>query len=65
MSNLRNEWYKRELSESESEIYHRPMEEEYSFYTAVKNGDMEFVRKNLKQETLPIQKAWAYCLKMR
>ena len=49
MSNLRNEWYKRELSESESEIYHRPMEEEYSFYTAVKNGDMEFVRKNLKQ----------------
>ena len=25
------------------------MEEEYSFYTAVKNGDMEFVRKNLKQ----------------
>ena len=43
MSNLRNEWYKRELSESESEIYHRPMEEEYSFYTAVKNGDMEFV----------------------
>ena len=23
MSNLRNEWYKRELSESESEIYHR------------------------------------------
>ncbi|MDE7183969.1 MAG: AraC family transcriptional regulator [Lachnospiraceae bacterium] len=49
MNNIRNEWCKRELSESESEIYHRPMEEEYSFYTAVKNGDMEFVRKNLNQ----------------
>ena len=49
MNNLRNEWYKRELSDSESETYHRPMEEEYSFYTAVKNGDMEFVRKNLNQ----------------
>ena len=49
MNNLRNEWYKRELSDSESETYHRPMEEEYSFYSAVKNGDMEFVRKNLNQ----------------
>ncbi|MDE7323506.1 MAG: AraC family transcriptional regulator [Lachnospiraceae bacterium] len=49
MSNLRSEWYRRELSESESETYHRPMEEEYSFYAAVKNGDMEFVRNNLKQ----------------
>ena len=65
MNNLRNEWYKRELSDSESETYHRPMEEEYSFYSAVKNGDMEFVRKNLNQETSPIQKVWAYCLKMR
>ena len=49
MSNLRNEWYSHELSDSESENYHRPMEEEYSFYTAVKNGDMEFVRNNLNQ----------------
>ena len=49
MNNLRNEWYKRELSDSESETYHRPMEEEYSFYSAVGNGDMEFVRKNLNQ----------------
>ncbi len=47
MNNLRNEWYSHELSDCESEKYHRPMEEEFSFYTAVKNGDMEFVRKNL------------------
>lgn len=49
MSNLRNEWYSHELSDSESETYHRPMEEEYSFYNAVKNGDMDFVRNNLNQ----------------
>lgn len=49
MNSLRNEWYRRELYASESEAYHRPMEEEYSFYTAVKSGDMEFVRKNLTQ----------------
>ena len=49
MNSLRNEWYRRELYESESEAYHRPMEKEYSFYSAVKNGDMEFVRKNLNQ----------------
>ena len=49
MSNLRNEWYSHELSDSESEVCHRSMEEEYSFYSAVKNGDMEFVRKNLNQ----------------
>lgn len=49
MNNLRNEWYSHELSDSESEVCHRSMEEEYSFYSAVKNGDMEFVRKNLNQ----------------
>lgn len=49
MSNLRNEWYSHELSDSESDTYHRPMEEEYSFYSAVKNGDMDFVRNNLNQ----------------
>lgn len=49
MSDLRNEWYSHELSDSESETYHRPMEEEYSFYSAVKNGDMDFVRNNLNQ----------------
>ena len=49
MKDLRSEWYTQELSNSESEAFHRPMEEEYSFYTAVKNGDMEFVRKNLDE----------------
>ena len=49
MNSLRSEWYRRELYDNESEAYHRPMEEEYSFYTAVKSGDMEFVRENLNQ----------------
>lgn len=46
---LRKEWYKQELKDSEFADFHRPMEEEYSFYKAVKLGDMEFVRKNLEQ----------------
>lgn len=49
MKNLRSEWYTQELSDSEAESYHRPMEEEYSFYSAVKAGDMDFVRKNLNE----------------
>ena len=61
MNSLRNEWYRRELYESESEAYHRPMEKEYSFYSAVKNGDMEFVR---KKEILPILREWAYYPRM-
>ena len=61
MSTLRNEWYTRELTDSESENYHRPMEEEYSFYTAVKNGDMEFVRNNLNQGGFATRREWAYC----
>lgn len=49
MKDLRSEWYTQELSDNEAESFHRPMEEEYSFYTAVKTGDMDFVRKNLSQ----------------
>lgn len=49
MKNLRREWYKKEFSDSEIEAFHRPTEEEYSFYIAVKKGDMDFVRKNLEQ----------------
>lgn len=48
--NLRNEWYQHELTESESDALHMPLEEEYSFYQAVKNGDMTFVRANCEQD---------------
>ncbi len=47
--NLQNEWHLRELAENELSNTHRPMEEEYSFYQAVKAGDMNYVRANCQQ----------------
>ncbi|MBO5031031.1 MAG: helix-turn-helix transcriptional regulator [Lachnospiraceae bacterium] len=49
MRDLRSDWYTQELTDSEADACHRPLEEEYSFYTAVKTGNMDFVRKNLNQ----------------
>lgn len=47
--NLQKEWYLRELKMSEEEVRHRPLEAEYSFYNAVSSGDMEFIKKNIKE----------------
>lgn len=47
--NLQQEWYLNELKKSEEELPHRPMEVEYSFYTAVSSGDMDYVRKNINE----------------
>lgn len=44
--NLRKEWYNEEFDTSEASLAHRPLEEEYSFYQAVKMGDLEYIRKN-------------------
>ena len=41
------EWYETELKSSELETLHRPPTVEYSFYTAVKTGDMETVAKRM------------------
>ena len=38
--NLQQEWYMKELKMSEEDKPHRPLEIEYSFYTAVSSGDM-------------------------
>lgn len=46
---LQREWYIKELKMSEEEASHRPLEIEYSFYNAVSSGDMEYVRKNIKE----------------
>lgn len=46
---LSNDWYHIELESSESENLHRPPSIEYSFYTAVRDGDMETVIENCKQ----------------
>lgn len=45
---LQQEWYLKELKMSEEEMPHRPLVVEYSFYNAVSSGDMEYVRKNIK-----------------
>ncbi len=44
--NLNQEWSRRELTEQETDFSHRPMEDEYAFYKAVKNGDLDFVHAN-------------------
>jgi AraC family transcriptional regulator len=43
---LSGEWYHTELHHSELEALHRSPTIEYSFYNAVKTGDMEFVNQN-------------------
>ena len=45
---LSKEWYDAECVNSESESLHRAPSIEYSFYNAVKTGDMEYVIKNCK-----------------
>ena len=47
--NLQREWYMKELKMSEEDNPHRPLEVEYSFYNAVSSGDMDYVRKNVKE----------------
>lgn len=47
--NLRKEWYQQELDISEESLTHRPLEEEYSFYSAVSSGDIAFVQENCKK----------------
>lgn len=46
---LQKDWHLQELENSEEEVSHRPLEEEYSFYHAVAAGDMEFVRENCRE----------------
>jgi AraC-like DNA-binding protein len=47
--NLQNEWHLKELLENEQLNAHRPIEEEYSFYQAVKSGDMNYIRENCQK----------------
>lgn len=47
---LSNEWYNTELENSESETLHRSPTVEYSFYDAVRSGDMEAVIKNCSED---------------
>lgn len=41
------DWYLQELSSSETNKLHRPPAEEYEFYKAVRDGDIEYIKKNI------------------
>ena len=47
---LSKEWYHTELVNSEYDMLHRSPTVEYSFYNAVKTGDMETVIRNCKED---------------
>lgn len=46
----REEWRLYEASDQSDEFVHRPMTEEFLFYQAVSNGDIEAVKRNCEQE---------------
>lgn len=48
---IRDEWFQSELQKSEEDVSHRPLEEEYSFYQAVSDGDIDFVQNNCRENT--------------
>ena len=47
---LKEEWYKQEINDNGVTNFHSPLEYEYSFYKAVKSGDMDFVRNSLDSD---------------
>ena len=48
--NYKDEWKLFAASDNADEIEHSPLTEEFLFYQAVANGDIETVRKNCEQE---------------
>lgn len=48
--NYQNEWLLLEAEDEIDEVEHRPPTEEFLFYQAVTNGDVEAVRKNCEQK---------------
>lgn len=62
---LSNEWYNAELENSELETLHRSPTVEYSFYNAVRSGDMEAVIKTVPKMNLFAWKEQAFCPVMR
>lgn len=55
---LTKEWVENELKHSEALENHRPPDEEYAFYCAVRDGDMEYVQKNCTAEVFSNPPAW-------
>ena len=48
---ISKDWYHTEMENNEMEILHRSPSVEYSFYNAVRSGDMETVTANCKNDS--------------
>ena len=48
---ISKDWYHTEMENNEMEILHRSPSVEYSFYNAVRSGDMETVTANCKKDS--------------
>lgn len=44
--NLQEEWHLTETAETEQQNYHKPIEEEYSLYQAIRSGDLDYVKQD-------------------
>lgn len=52
---LQSEWCKTEIEDSDNNILHKPLEDEYAFYYAVCSGDMDVVKANCEQNVFTDQ----------
>lgn len=43
---IQKEWWKEEFIGKESNFTHRPLEEEFAFYDAVKKGNLDYIKRN-------------------
>ena len=57
----RNEWLLLETEDEMDEIEHRPPTEEFLFYQAVTNGNMDAVRKIVSRKDFWTVKGWVCC----
>ena len=48
---ISKDWYHTEMKNDDMEILHRSPSVEYSFYNAVRSGDMETVTANCKNDS--------------
>ena len=51
---ISQDWITNELEDTELEALHRSPSVEYSFYNAVRAGDMEAVNKNCEEDSFPV-----------
>lgn len=62
---LTKEWVEAELKRAEQQEPHRPPEEEYAFYIAVRDGNIEYVQKIAPPKCSATRSEWEFCQKIR